>query len=109
MPLPPADFRDDHFQCAPEDQQALGFLRGGEEVLLVGMTPEGILRFRLPRVTLGFVTHMGGELVNHRASLHAIIVEPDETRVVLVWQTALPCHRTLHRLDGTTVYEKVPL
>jgi len=39
MPLPPADFDDRFFQAVPTDQQAPAFLRGGEPVTLVGLTP----------------------------------------------------------------------
>lgn len=106
MPLLPLDFQDAHFQCAPADQQASGFLRGGEEVLLHGLTPEGVCRFRLPRVTLGFRTRIDGRSVDHRADLHTVLLEPDAHRVTLVWQTALPCHHTLYSLERTTVFEK---
>ena len=109
MPLLPLDFQDAHFQCAPEDQQAPGFLCGGEEVVLEGLTPEGTWRFRLPRVTRGFRTRIDGGTTHHRADLHTVLLEPDARRVVLVWQTALPCHHTLYRLEQTTVYEKVQL
>jgi hypothetical protein len=109
MPLLPLDFQDTHFQCAPEDQQAPDFLRGGEEVLLEGLTQEGVWRFRLPRITLGFRTRINGGTVDHRAELHTVILEPDSRRVTLVWQTALPCHHTLYSLEQTTVYEKVQL
>ena len=107
MPLLPLDFQEAHFQCAPTDQQSPGFLRGGEEVLLVGLTPDGSCGFRLPRVTLGFRTRIDGGTVDHRADLHTVLLEPEARRVTLVWQTALPCHHSLYGLERTTVYEKV--
>jgi hypothetical protein len=109
MPLLPLDFQEGHFQCAPEDQQAPGLLRGGEDVLLEGLTPSGVWRFQLPRVPLGFRTRINGGTVDHRANVHTVILEPDARRITLVWQTALPCHDTLYSLEQTTVYEKVQL
>lgn len=106
MPLPPLDFDDRFYQCAPEDQQVPGYLRGGEAVELRGMTPGGLLRFTLPRVDLGFTTSIGGEKRGHEANLHTVIIEPDQLRVILVWHTAMPCHHSLYTLRRTVVFEK---
>ena len=105
-PLSPLDFQERFYQCAPEDQHITPHLRGGEEVVLTHLTPEGTLRFTLPRVALGFETELGDELVHHRQSLHTVIIEPDARRMMLVWHTALPCHHTLYTLHSTTVREK---
>jgi hypothetical protein len=105
-PLLPEDFDDRFFQAAPDDQQAPKYLSGGEEVELVNLTPGGRLRFRMPRVALGFTTRFGRRRENHRANLHTVILEPDRMRLQLVWHTALPCHFTLYQLTDTTVYLK---
>lgn len=47
-PKPPEDHDYRYWNCAPEDQQ-IAFPKGGEEVVIVGLTPDGQpLRFRLP-------------------------------------------------------------
>ncbi|MFO0828492.1 MAG: DUF2169 domain-containing protein [Phycisphaerales bacterium] len=106
QPLVPDDFDDRYFQCAPSDQQVPGFLRGGEQVTLENFTPDGLLRFALPRVSLGFTTSIDGGIVHHRADLHTIIIEPDDARLSMVWHTALPCHHTIYSLRCTRVFEK---
>jgi hypothetical protein len=107
LPLLPDDFDVRFYQCAPEDQQVPGFLRGGEPVELVNLTPGGLLRFALPRVTLGFVTSFGGDdFVHHRPVLHTVLIEPDVPRVVMVWHTHLPCHHKVLKLLDTTVVVK---
>jgi hypothetical protein len=106
QPLVPSDFDDRYFQSAPADQQVPGFLRGGEEVTLTHFTPGGILRFALPRHSFGFRTRIAGATTHHRASLHTVIIEPDERRLTMVWHTSLPCHHTLYTLKETTVFEK---
>jgi hypothetical protein len=105
-PLVPEDFDDRFFQAAPDDQQAPRYLTGGEEVELVNLTPDGRLRFRLPRVSLGCTTRFGRQHEHHRPNLHTVILEPDLLRVQLVWHSALPCHYTLYRLKETVVYVK---
>jgi hypothetical protein len=106
QPLLPHDFDDRHYQCAPEDQQASGFLRGGEPVELRNLSARGAVGFTLPRIYLAFRTYFGEEAVEHRANLHTVILEPDDERVVLVWHTALPCHNREHLLDRTVITQK---
>jgi hypothetical protein len=87
MPLCPLDFDVHYFHAAPEDQRVPGYLREGTPIEVLGMTPEGALRFKLPKVRPCFRTVFGRELVE--------------------WHTALPCHGREHRLDRTVVWEKI--
>jgi hypothetical protein len=106
LPLLPEDFDERFYQSAPEDQQT-SFLTGGELVELYNLTPEGFLRFYLPRIILGFTTSFGGkDLQQHRGVLHSIILEPDFPRVIMVWHTHLPCHHKVYKLLSTTVIQK---
>jgi hypothetical protein len=104
QPLLPEDFDERFYQCAPVDQQASGFLLGGEVVELSGMTPDGVLAFRLPRQTLGFTTDFeDGSSQVHRSRLHTVIIEPDHPRVTLVWHSQLPCHHRVLKLKTTHI------
>jgi hypothetical protein len=106
LPLLPTDFNERFFQCAPEDQQSPEYLRGGEDVELINLTPGGRLQFRLPKVAVRFETTMAGETFQHRGRLHTVILEPDVPRVIMVWHTCVPCHGKRLRLAGTSVIEK---
>jgi hypothetical protein len=106
QPLVPNDFQDSYFRCAPGDQQVMGFLKGGEEAILRNLTPEGLLRFRLPQISLGFSTRIAGGATHHRGQLHTVIIEPEDRRLVMIWQTSLPCHHSLYALRETVVFEK---
>jgi hypothetical protein len=105
-PLLPQDFDDAHYRCAPRDQQMNGFVIGGEEVTLTNLTPESLLNFKIPRISLGFSTHISGGVTHHSGRIHTVIIEPDDHRLILVWQTALPCHHSLYTLKKTVVFEK---
>jgi hypothetical protein len=111
QPLVPEDFDDRFYQCAPADQQAPAPLHGGEPVVLYHLTPDGDLRFLLPRVFLGFDTRFsgGGREVHKERRLHTVILEPDYPRVSLVWQSALRCHFKVHKLERTIVTLKTTL
>jgi hypothetical protein len=105
-PLLPVDFNPQFCQCAPEDQQHAPYLRGGERVELEQLTPGGRLQFELPRTYLGFETRIAGRVRHHSARLHTLLLEPDASRFMLVWQAALPCHGELHTLLTTRIHEK---
>jgi hypothetical protein len=105
QPLLAEDLDDRYFQCAPADQQAPQWLRGGEPVVLLKLTPGGDLRFTLPKVYLGFETRFydGSREIHKRRQLHTVILEPDFPRVSLVWHTALPCHFKVQKLEDTII------
>jgi hypothetical protein len=104
LPLYPKDLDDRFFLCSPEDQRPKDFLRGGEPVELLNLTPVGRLAFTLPRVAFGFETlFRGGDRVRHRGRLHTVILEPDVPRVMLVWRTELQCHPRVLKLQRTAV------
>jgi len=103
-PLFPNDFNERFYLCSPEDQLPSSHLRGGETVELYNLTPEGRLRFELPRVALAFSTYFfSGEVVDHRPVVHSVILEPDVPRVVIVWQTTLACHPNGLKLKKTEI------
>jgi hypothetical protein len=105
FPLLAADFDPRYFQCAPEDQQTT--LRGDETVELINLSPGGRLVFSLPKVWLGFQTRFGEQRIDHRSSLHTVILEPAKPRVIMVWHTILPVpNRDVDYLDETIVFEK---
>jgi len=111
LPLLPDDFDDRYYQCAPVDQQAPQFLKGGEPVALINLTPAGELRFELPRVFLGLETFFtsGERQLHDKARLHTVILEPDVPRVSLLWHSALPCHPKVYKLQKTRIIEKAVL
>jgi hypothetical protein len=106
-PLLPKDYDERFAHCAPSEQQLATPLRGGEMVELTNLTPEGLLRFELPRIHLAFTTHIRGRRVEHRAHLATVLLLPEERRLALVWQTALPVtQKDSDYVDSTTIQEK---
>lgn len=107
MPLLPDDY-DPRFElCAPSDQQLPDYIYGGEPVELTNFSEDGVLRVTLPKIYLTFATKIRDKIEEHRAKLSCLILEPDDKRLSMVWQTALkvPANRVEH-LDHTTIGEK---
>jgi hypothetical protein len=105
-PLWAVDFDERYHQSVPPDQQTTGFLRGGEVVELTNLTPSGRLRFTIPKVHLGFTSFFGREEQHHGGRLDTVILEPDQNRVMLVWQSLLNCHHRVDYLDRTRILQK---
>jgi hypothetical protein len=107
FPMLPTDFDPLFYCCAPSDQQVADYLRGGETVEVRNMTPGGVFGFTLPRVLLGFETMFAGApSVTHRATLSTVIIEPDHSRLQMVWTTLLPCHANVLKLQHTVIIQK---
>ena len=104
FPLFPDDFDERFYLCAPLDQQMPEYLQGGEPVELYNLSPYGVLRFNLPRISLTFTTlFFTGESVDHRPLVHTVIMEPDVPRVMIVWHANLACHPNGLKLHKTVI------
>jgi hypothetical protein len=106
-PLLPDDYDDRFALSAPVDQRPASFLRGGEKVTLVNMTPEGKLEIELPKLFFAFTTRFGKREQEHRGHLATVFIETEKRRLSMVWQTTLPvAARQVEQLDETTITEK---
>jgi hypothetical protein len=106
-PLLPDDFDPIFALSAPTDQRTEKPLIGGERVELLNMTPDGVLRFELPRISLEFTTRIGTRREQHGARLVTVLVEPEEKRLSLVWQSVLRVRAPeADYLDETEIVER---
>ncbi|MEZ5510145.1 MAG: DUF2169 domain-containing protein [Gammaproteobacteria bacterium] len=106
QPLLPLDWQPRCLQSAPQDQQTDKPLRGGETIELLNLVPQGRVVFSLPKVFLGFTTHIDGRKEEHRGQLSSVIIEPDLWRFQMVWNTVLLCRNEADYLDKTTIRQK---
>jgi hypothetical protein len=72
------------------------------------MSPAGTLVLELPRIRLGLSSSFGRSNKEHDAPLLAtVLVEPDEQRLSLVWQSALRVAAPdADYLDATRIVER---
>jgi hypothetical protein len=106
-PLLPEDYDDLYASSAPADQRPSAFLRGGEAVELTHLTPDGKLRFELPKVYLTFSTHFGLRREEHRSRMTAVLIQAETRKLSLVWQSALAVEpEDDEYLDQTVIREK---
>jgi hypothetical protein len=107
FPFLPADFDERYYQAAPADQQ-MDNLRGGEQVTLYNLTPEGRSDFRLPTIAVPVTFFLkSGEQAEASAVNDTLIIEPDQKRFMMVWRVARPLKRNLFEV-AQVVAGKMP-
>lgn len=103
FPFLPADFDDRYFQCAPPEQQ-IDHPRGGEDVVLLNLTPEGQTAFKLPTLDLPVTFYRKNhDEERKQAVADTLIIEPDQRRFLMVWRTALPLKKNMFEMAQVVV------
>lgn len=88
FPFLPPDFDDRYFQMVPPDQQ-IDYPRGGEEVQLVNLTPEGRLSFHLPPASLSMTLFKQQHRVFDGSVLpDTVLIDAENRRFSLVWRVS---------------------
>ena len=105
-PLLPDDFDLRFHNGAHPDLIAPEHFSGGEAVLVQGASPDGEIRFALPRLPLAVIVTTRGTPVRHAPRLDTVVIEPDERRVSLCFRTTFRCPRSFLFIDEITVREE---
>lgn len=106
FPFLPSDFKDEYYQAAPQDQQ-IAYPAGGEEVVLVNLTPEGRTAFHLPVIDMPVVFfRKKGERYDTKAMLDTIVIEPDKHLFSITWRVCLPLKKNMFEIPQVLVGNK---
>lgn len=98
FPFSPPDFNEAYYQAAPVDQQ-IAYPNGGEEVVLVNLTPEGRISFKLPIIEVPVVFfRKKSERHETQAVLDTIVIEPDKGVFSLTWRASLPLKKSMFEI-----------
>jgi hypothetical protein len=90
-PARPADYREDHENCAPPDFVFREPLRGGEPVTVAGVHSAGPLAFLLPKHRILIEAMIDGAMVERRPHLDTVVVDGDALVLELVWRGLFRC------------------
>lgn len=107
FPFLPKDFDERYFQSAPTDQQ-ISFLKGGEKVKCVNMTPEGSFEFSVPKLKVPIVFKFRDREVQGEPEIDTLMLEPDERRFMLTWRASVAVGPKLHSLREVLVGPQRP-
>lgn len=98
FPFLPADFKEAYYQAAPDDQQ-IPYPKGGEEVVMVNLTPEGRTAFHLPVIDVPVVFfRKKGERHETQAVIDTVVIEPDKRIFTLTWRACLPLKKNIFEI-----------
>lgn len=109
FPFLPPDFDEQYYQAAPMDQQLpLAHIRNGPtQVMLVGLTPEGLTRFTLPHLGIPVQAFpRRGDPQRYTAYVDTIVIEPDAQRFSLTWRISWPLKKSIFELAQVVVGTK---
>lgn len=97
FPLPPLDFDDRYYNGAHSGLISPRHFQGGEPVELVNASPQGTLKFSLPgtRPKVAVISR-SLEWTYPEPRLDTLIIEPDLSRVVMVWRASQTVHGGLY-------------
>lgn len=106
FPFLPPDFDDGYYQAAPADQQ-IPHPPGGEEIVLVNLSPSGRMAFELPAfdAPIHFFPK-NGEREDGKLVLDTIVLEPDLRRFQLTWRATRPLKKNLYEIANILVGRK---
>ncbi len=102
FPFLPDDFDDQYFLSAPVDQQ-VHFLKGGETVRCINMTPEGKFQLTVPTMQIPIMFRFRDREERVEPNLDTLIIEPDERRCLVIWRATVPVGRKLTALREVLV------
>jgi len=97
------DFDLRYNQQAPLDQQVKGYLTGKEQITLKNLHKDSSLSFKLPDIKPICLIRFDMSYIEKKPNLHTVIIEPDDNKLVMVWHTAIECHRKEHLLQETII------
>lgn len=93
-PFWPDNFDYRYFQAAPADQQ-IPYPKGGEEVALKNLTANGLVRFKLPEISMPvLLIPYQGKAQEVKALVDTILIEPDKNRFMLTWRVSYPLRKS---------------
>jgi hypothetical protein len=102
-PYLPDDFDPRFFQSAVPEFAFDRYLQPGEQVHVVGVTPDGPILFAIPDSQLSVAVTVAGSAETPDVNLETLSIEPDENRACFTWRAAVPCDRKALKVEKIVV------
>ncbi len=109
MPVRPTDFDPRHNCCGHPDLYSDEPLTGTEPVEVLGATPQGSWRFKLPAYGPRFSRTIDGHTEAVSTHLDTFLIDADAGEVELTWRASVRLPKKTERLQAITVWEDPPM
>jgi hypothetical protein len=102
-PFLPPDFDLRFDNAAGADLTFDTFLRGGEPLLLEGVSPSGPLLLSIPTTRPRVTVSVAGSREMPPALLETVLIEPDDGQLSLTWRAALRCDKRALKIQSVRI------
>lgn len=102
-PFLPEDFDKRFLNSAHPELAYPGFLKGGEQVYISNMHPEGAINFILPKVNLAAKVHRSNEASLCAFHLETLAIYPNELKACLTWRAKYSGGKSIGDIDEISV------
>ncbi|MEN6320470.1 MAG: DUF2169 domain-containing protein [Syntrophaceae bacterium] len=92
-PYLPHDFNPRFFHTAHPDLIFDKYLKGGELVSMINMSPNHKQQFSLPICDLNIAVSIDGKIERPKVNLETVLLEPTNDKCCLTWRAAVPCDK----------------
>ncbi|MDH5546764.1 MAG: DUF2169 domain-containing protein [Gammaproteobacteria bacterium] len=106
-PYLPKDFDNRFFNAAAPELTCKEYLKGGEMVMMIGLSPDGPKKFALPVVNLDCAVKIAGGTEKPDTNLETIVFEPDESRFCMTWRAKVSCDKKALKISEVRVQANV--
>jgi hypothetical protein len=106
FPFLPLDFDERFFHAAPPGMTSSRPLRGGEPVQVLNASETGELNFSVPTRRPRVDISIRREELTLTPQLDTLLIDGDESRVVLTWRATTTCSRKFLYIDWVRVKEE---
>ncbi len=105
-PYLPEDFDPHFFNSAHPDLICSGYLKGGEPVMITGMSHNCPLKFKLPVCELEAAVRIAGKTEYPALNLETILIEPNESHFSMLWRAAVECDKKILKVEQIDINTK---
>ena len=103
FPLLPHDFNRKFFNSAHPDLVSPQYLKGGELVELLNLTPTGKCQFSLPDITPEVTIKIKNNQDQSNMNMDTLIINTDENLLFMIWRKSFSINNKINQIKGAKI------
>ena len=102
-PFLPEDFDPRFFNCAHPDLISKEYFHGGEKVFIKNASPNGIIQFDLPALSIKIIIQIDANKILSKANADTLLIEPDNHRFCMTWRASMKCNKKTTKIQTVEI------
>ena len=102
-PYLPDDFNPRFFNVAHPDLVCHGYLKGGEPLEIINVSPNGPIRCTLPICRLETAVRIAGRTETPPLNLETVLLEPSNATLCLTWRSSVQCDKKTLKVEQVDI------